>query len=471
MYGRGMPDLVLHNTLSGNKETFEPIDPERVTVYVCGPTVYNYVHIGNGRPAVVFDVLTRLLRLLYPKVVYARNVTDIDDKINAAALELGVPISELADRYTEAYEQDMQTLGVLQPDVRPRATHHIPEIVEMIEALIERGHAYASEGHVLFNVPSDPQYGSLSRRSLEDMLDGARVEVAPYKQDPKDFVLWKPSTDEQPGWDSPWGRGRPGWHIECSAMIHKHLGQSIDIHGGGTDLTFPHHENEAAQSRCANDASEYVRYWLHNGMLTFAGEKMSKSLGNVRTIRDLQENYSGEVLRYALLSGQYRSQLAWSDELIEQAQVSLDRLYQALRDKPGQPDSTAGFANAEVGDFPPAVIAALCDDLNTPRALAAMHDLAGRLQKAGTAEEITAARKQLLAGGWLLGILTEDAEAHFTAGAAHQISVEQIEQSIAERNEARQAKDFTRADEIRDELAAAGIELEDSRQGTRWRRI
>ena len=465
-----MPDLVFHNTLSGRKERFDPIDPERVTVYVCGPTVYNYVHIGNGRPAVVFDVLTRLLRVLYPEVIYARNVTDIDDKINAAALENGEPISELADRYTAAYEEDMQTLGVLPPDVRPRATHHIAEIVEMIEALVESGHAYANEGHVLFNVPSDPDYGTLSRRSLEDMLDGARVEVAPYKKDPKDFVLWKPSTDEQPGWDSPWGRGRPGWHIECSAMIRKHLGQSIDIHGGGSDLTFPHHENEAAQSRCANDAPEYVRYWLHNGMLTFAGEKMSKSLGNVRTIRDLQQTYSGEALRYALLSGQYRSQLAWSEELIDQAEVSLDRLYQALRDKPGKPESTAEFSDAGLNEFPPAVIDALCDDLNTPRALAAMHELAGRLQKAESPADITAARQQLLAGGWLLGILTEDAEAHFTSGTDQAISAEQIEQLITARNDARQAKDFARADEIRDQLAAVGIELEDSREGTRWRR-
>ncbi len=254
-----MPEIFFHNTLSGRKERFEPIDPERITVYVCGPTVYNYVHIGNGRPAVVFDVLVRLLRAIYPEVIYARNVTDIDDKINAAALENREPIQALADRYTEAYEDDMVSLGVPPPDVAPRATHHIPEIIAMIETLVADGHAYANEGHVLFHVPSDPAYGSLSRRSLEDMLDGARVEVAPYKRDAKDFVLWKPSTEEQPGWDSPWGVGRPGWHIECSAMIEKHLGNTIDIHGGGNDLTFPHHENEAAQSRCAHHSDDYVR--------------------------------------------------------------------------------------------------------------------------------------------------------------------------------------------------------------------
>ena len=249
-------EIQFHNTPSGRKETFAPIDPERITIYVCGPTVYNLVHIGNGRPAVVFDVLYRLLNVFYPQVVYARNVTDVDDKINAAAKETGKPIQELADRFTAAYQEDVAALGVLDPDVEPRATHHIPEIIEMIQLLIDKGNAYVSAGHVLFDVPSDPEYGTLSRRSLEDMLDGARVEVAPYKKDPKDFVLWKPSTDDLPGWDSPWGRGRPGWHIECSAMIRKHLGRSIDIHGGGSDLTFPHHENEAAQSRCANDHAE-----------------------------------------------------------------------------------------------------------------------------------------------------------------------------------------------------------------------
>ncbi len=464
-----MPELYFHNTLSGRKELFTPLDPNRVTVYVCGPTVYNYVHIGNGRPAVVFDVLTRLLRLIYPEVHYARNVTDIDDKINAAALENGEPIQALADRFTEAYENDMLTLGVIKPDVTPRATHHIAEIITMIDELIETGHAYANEGHVLFNVPSDPEYGSLSRRSLEDMLDGARVEVAPYKKDPKDFVLWKPSTPEQPGWESPWGVGRPGWHIECSAMIRKHLGRSIDIHGGGSDLTFPHHENEAAQSRCANQTPEYVRYWLHNGMLTMGAEKMSKSVGNVLTIHELAEHHSGEALRYALLRGQYRSQLAWSEDLIGEAEASLDTLYQALRDHPGD-ETAADFSQATLDAFPPSVVEALCDDLNTPLALAAMHELAATLQKAVSDAEREDARRALLAGGWLLGLLNENAEEHFTAGGSNALGNDEIDALINERNEARTKGNFARADEIRDQLTAAGIELEDTRDGTRWRR-
>lgn len=465
-----MPTLRFHNTLSGKKEVFEPLNPQQVTVYVCGPTVYNYVHIGNGRPAVVFDVLTRLLRRMYPQVIYARNITDIDDKINKAAFENGEPIQALADRYTDAYERDMATLGVIKPDLVPRATHHITEIIVMIEELIAAGHAYANDGHVLFDVPSDPSYGSLSRRSLEDMIDGARVEVAPYKKDPKDFVLWKPSSDEQPGWTSPWGFGRPGWHIECSAMIRKHLGQTIDIHGGGSDLTFPHHENEAAQSRCANDNDEYVRYWLHNGMLTLGSEKMSKSIGNVETIHQLAQTYSGEVLRYALLAGQYRSQLAWSEDLIKQAQASLDSLYQALRDKPGTPVNTSDFAQADINEYPQSVVDALCDDLNTPLALAAMHELAANLQRAESAEQVHETRRALLAGAWLLGILTDDPDAHFTAGDDTDMSSEAIDAYIAERNAARKNKDFARADEIRDLLADAGIELEDLREGTRWRR-
>ncbi|XOV82246.1 MAG: cysteine--tRNA ligase [bacterium] len=469
-----MPEIYLHNTLSGKKELFTPMDLERVTVYVCGPTVYNFVHIGNGRPAVVFDVLIRLLRSIYPAVVYARNVTDIDDKINAAALANGEPIQALADRFTSAYEKDMLTLGVIPPDIAPRATHHIAEIIAMIEELISGGHAYENAGHVLFDVPSDPDYGSLSRRSLEDMIDGARVEVAPYKKDAKDFVLWKPSSAEQPGWPSPWGVGRPGWHIECSAMIRKHLGRSIDIHGGGSDLTFPHHENEAAQSRCANHTRDYVRYWLHNGMLTMGGEKMSKSVGNVHTIHELAEQYSGEVLRYALLSGQYRSPLAWSIDLIQQAQSSLNSLYQALRDKPLTDEAPAAFDQLKRSEFPAEVVAALCDDLNTPAALAAMHELAADLQKADDTSTIARTRQRLLAGGWLLGLLDRDAEAYFTAadgaGRAGDLSAEEIDALVAARNAARASKDFASADQIRDKLAAAGVELEDLREGTRWRR-
>jgi cysteinyl-tRNA synthetase len=348
--------------------------------------------------------------------------------------------------------------------VEPRATGHIAEIIAMIERLIERGHAYEADGHVLFHVPSDPDYGSLSHRSLEDMIDGARVEVAPYKRDPKDFVLWKPSGPELPGWDSPWGRGRPGWHIECSAMIKRHLGETIDIHGGGSDLTFPHHENEASQSRCANDADEYVRYWLHNGMLTLGQEKMSKSLGNIVTIHELLERHSGEVLRYALLSGQYRQQLAFSEDLLTQAASSLDRLYEALR---GAGQTSADFTDLEASDYPADVLEALCDDLNTPRALAAMHALADAVHQTTDAAERTAIQRRLLAGGWLLGLLGDTVDAHFQRGSS--LDADRIEALIEARNDARRNKDFRRADEIRDELAAAGIELEDSREGTRWK--
>ena len=461
-------ELQLHDSKSGRKERFEPLDPDRVTMDVCGPTVYARVHIGNGRPAVVFDVLFRLLRVLYPSVAYVRNVTDIDDKINAAARANGEPIAALAERYTATYREDVEALDTLPPTAEPRATEHIAEIIAMIERLIERGNAYASEGHVLFHVPSDPDYGTLSRRSLEDMIDGARVEVAPYKRDPKDFVLWKPSTPDLPGWDSPWGRGRPGWHIECSAMIRKHLGETIDIHGGGSDLTFPHHENEAAQSRCANDSPLYVRYWLHNGMLTMGDEKMSKSLGNIVTIQELLERYSGEVLRYALLSGLYRQQLAFSEDLLVQAASSLDRLYEAVRGVDNSGRLTANeFADLAPGSYPVAVMEALCDDLNTPRALAAMHHLAAEVHRAADSTGRAARQRELLAAGWLLGLLTRTVDEHFQGDS--RVDAAEIEALIEARNQARRDRDFQRSDAIRDELAARGIELEDSRDGTRWK--
>ena len=461
-------ELQLHNTASGRKQRFEPIDPHRVTMYVCGPTVYDRVHIGNGRPAVVFDVLFRLLKVLYPDVVYVRNITDIDDKINRAAQASGESIATLTERFTAAYREDIDALGALPPSEEPRATEHIAEIVTMIATLIRGGHAYAADGHVLFHVPSDPAYGSLSRRSLEDMLDGARVDVAPYKRDPKDFVLWKPSTPELPGWDSPWGRGRPGWHIECSAMIRKHLGETIDIHGGGSDLTFPHHENEAAQSRCANASPSYVRYWLHNGMLTLGQEKMSKSLGNVVTIHALLQHYHGEVLRYALLSGHYRQQLTWSGDLLTQAASSLDRLYEALRglDDDGAPTAN-DFADLPAAAYPEAVLGALADDVNTPRALAALHQLADAVHQCGDPADKAALQRSLLAGGWLLGILVNTVKAHFQRGSS--VSASEVEALIEQRNAARRDRNFQRADEIRDELAARGIELEDGRGGTRWK--
>ena len=437
-------DITFHNTQSGRRERFEPLVPGEVSIYLCGPTVYDFAHIGNAVPAVAFDVLVRLLRLEYPKVTFVRNITDVDDKINAAGIATGRPIGELAERYAEEYRDDIAALGVIPPDVEPRATGHIAEIIDMIEALIGGGHAYEADGHVLFHVPSDPDYGSLARRSLEDMLDGARVEVAPYKRDPKDFVLWKPSTPELPGWESPWGRGRPGWHIECSAMIRKHLGPVIDIHGGGSDLTFPHHENESAQSRCVNGGTASVRYWLHDG----------------------------EVLRSALLAGHYRQELMWNESLA-QAPASLDTLYQALRDTDdGSNETAATYANASLDAFPEGVLDALCTDLNTPRALAAMHALAADARRADDPGSRRRLRSKLLAGGWLLGILTKTAQAHFqgTDDSAGGLRPAAIEALIDERNAARAARDFARADETRDDRADAGIQLEDSREGTRWRR-
>ncbi|MEX0606588.1 MAG: cysteine--tRNA ligase, partial [Halofilum sp. (in: g-proteobacteria)] len=317
--------LTLHNTLTHQRETFVPRDPERVTMYVCGPTVYNLVHIGNARPVVVFDVLFRLLRTLYPNVVYARNITDVDDKINAAAKEGNEPIGALAARYAQAFHEDVAALGTLPPTVEPRATEHIEPMIRMIESLIASSHAYEAEGHVLFHVQSMDDYGQLSGRQREDMIAGARVEIAPYKRDPADFVLWKPSSDDLPGWESPWGRGRPGWHLECSVMAESHLGETIDIHGGGQDLIFPHHENEIAQSRCAHGGADLARYWLHNGYITIEGEKMSKSEGNFFTLRDLLAKYPGEVIRFALLAGHYRQPLDWSREGIEQARAAVDR--------------------------------------------------------------------------------------------------------------------------------------------------
>ena len=505
--------LKLHNSLSGQKEPFRPANPERVTMYVCGPTVYGHVHIGNGRPAVVFDVLCRLLRALHPKVKYVCNITDVDDKINRQALAEGKPIQAFAERHAQAYNEDVKALGVLPPDAQPRATEHIAEILTMIETLIAKGFAYQAEGHVLFHVPADPAYGSLSKRSLADMLDGARVEVAPYKKDPKDFVLWKPSGPELPGWASPWGRGRPGWHIECSAMIRQHLGTSIDIHGGGADLAFPHHENESAQSRCASGEAQCVRYWLHNGMLTLGAEKMSKSLGNIQTIRNLLGRYDGETLRYALLCGQYRSPLAWTDALLQQAQRSLDGLYQALRPGDGQADGMASaYAKLAAKEFPEPIVRALLDDLNTPEALAALHGIATQLNKAAAGAEAQRQRRRLLAGGWLLGLLDRPANDWFqkarrfyilkagsslnftdetrqrsthTAGssfnptdksgiaptqAAGDIDSARIEEQIERRDQARRERNFALADQIRRALAEQGIELEDSRAGTSWKR-
>ena len=455
--------LRLHNSLTRRVEEFRPLDPERVTLYVCGPTVYHYVHIGNARPYVVFGLLARLLRRIYgaEHVVYARNITDVDDKINAAALAAGTPIVSITDRYAAAFHEDMAKLGADVPDVEPRATAHIAEIIAMCEKLIAQAHAYAAEGHVLFDVSSYPQYGQLSRRSVEDMIAGARVEIAPYKKNPADFVLWKPSTPELPGWESPWGRGRPGWHIECSAMAAAHLGETIDIHAGGNDLMFPHHENEIAQSTCANHR-EFARYWLHNGMLTFSGAKMSKSVGNVARLHDLLQRYPPEALRYALLSAHYRQPLEWSDALIEQSIATLDRLYGTLRDLA---DIEATAADA---DTPESFSDTLMDDLNTPDSLAELARLADEARRAVSMGERRHAKAALLASGELLGLLAQNPDAWFKRGKGL-MDAARIEELINTRRSARAARDFKRADEIRDQLAAMGIAIEDGPQGTRWK--
>jgi len=460
-----MGELRLYNTLTRSKEPFAPNDPERITMYVCGPTVYNYAHIGNARPVVVFDCLYRLLTALYPTVVYARNITDIDDKIIQAAAARGCSIDVISEEFTVKYREDMGSLNALTPTLEPRATEHLAEMISLTERLISRESAYVSEGHVLFAVESMEGYGALSGRKLDDMLAGARVEVADYKRHPGDFVLWKPSSDAEPGWDSPWGRGRPGWHLECSAMIHAHLGESIDIHGGGRDLIFPHHENERAQS-CCGYGGDFVKYWLHNAYVDMEGEKMSKSLGNVRTVRELLASYPGEVLRLALLSAHYRSPLDFSGDGLDAARAQLDTFYAALR-KHGACEPEA--VPAEETE----VFSALLDDMNTPEAISKLHAVAGRLNKALTPTEAATAKGELLAGGRLLGILQSEPEAWFTqalSSAASAPSAEEIEDLIQERLSAREQRDFARADEIRTLLDAQGVVLEDGPEGTIWRR-
>jgi len=449
--------ITLYNSLTRRTETFVPLDPRRVTMYLCGPTVYNYVHIGNARGPVVFDVLVRLLRRHYPQVLYARNITDVDDKINAAALAQGTPITTVTDRFTEAYRQDMAALGIAPPDIEPRATAHIEGIIAMIRALIDQGHAYVAEGHVLFDVGTYPAYGRLSGRDTEELIAGARVEVAPYKKNPTDFVLWKPSTPDLPGWDSPWGRGRPGWHIECSAMCEAHLGTTIDIHAGGVDLLFPHHENEIAQSTCAHGGQVFARWWLHNGMLTFDGRKMSKSLGNVMLVHELLKRHPPEALRLLLLRGHYRQPLDWSDAALTQALGTLDGWYRVLRDLADVPvDATL--------PVPATVEAALCDDLNTPQALAELALLADAARQSGSAETKAA----LLGGGALLGLLQQAPEAWFKHGGEAPVDEARIEALLEARRSARAARDFARADAIRAELTDMGVVIEDGAQGTRW---
>jgi cysteinyl-tRNA synthetase len=464
--------IQLHNSLTGRKEAFAPADPAHVRVYACGPTVYSYAHIGNGRMAVVFDLLVRVLRRRYPKVTYVSNITDVDDKIMAAAAETGMPIAELTQKFTDIYNGDMRALGANLPDVQPRATAHIGDMIALIETLIQRGHAYAAEGHVLFNVPSFPAYGRLSGRSRDDQVAGARVEVAPYKKDPADFVLWKPSSEAQPGWDSPWGRGRPGWHIECSAMAERHLGLPFDIHGGGADLKFPHHENEIAQSCCAHGAEDdlaaFARFWVHNGFVTVEGEKMSKSVGNIALVHDLIAHYPGEVLRLTLLSAHYRQPLNWTQEKIAAEKQALDRLYRAVYELS---QGARHPAPLDAEHVPDEFMEALCDDLNTPKAISFLHELAGQAASMKTPQEKTALRNRLLACGELLGILGEGAAEWLGFGvAASGTEAARIDALLAERQQARAAKNFARADEIRAELEEAGIVIEDTPQGPKWRK-
>ena len=446
--------LSIYNTATRAKDRFEPIDPGAVRIYACGPTVYDYAHIGNARMIVVFDGFVRLLRRLYPNVTYVRNITDIDDKIIDAAKANDEPIAELTARTAQIFHEDMAALGCLGPDVEPRATDHIAEMIAMIEILLAGSHAYVADGHVLFDVASMADYGAFARRHQDELIAGARVEVAPYKKSPMDFVLWKPSDDSQPGWPSPWGRGRPGWHIECSAMAKRYLGVTFDIHGGGEDLVFPHHQNEIAQSCSVHDGAALANYWMHNGFLMVEGQKMSKSLGNHLTVHDLRREHPGEALRLSLLATHYRQLMDFTRDGIAQAKRTLDRWYLA-----------AGGAEP-VADPPAAVLAALSDDFNTPRAITELHRLADAALKGDRA-----AASGLKAGAGIIGLLSQDADAwsHWQpAGAA--LGANEIEVQIEARRQAREARDFARADLIRDELASLGIVLEDGGAKTNWRR-
>ncbi len=455
-----MSDIKLYNSLTRKKETFTPIEKNNVRMYACGPTVYNYAHIGNARSAIVFDMLTRTLRTKYENVTYVANITDIDDKIIAASRETGMPISKITEKFTKIYNEDMASLGATKPDIQPKATETIQEMIALIENLIQNDHAYAADGHVLFNVPSFPAYGGLSGRNRDDQIAGARVEIAPYKKDAADFVLWKPSAKDEPGWDSPWGRGRPGWHIECSAMAEKHLGLPFDIHGGGADLKFPHHENEIAQSCCAHaevkDLSVFAKTWVHNGFLTVEGEKMSKSLGNFTLAHDLLQIHDGETLRLTLLSAHYRQPLDWSDDKIAQNKKLLDRIYARLEQMKDLESQSA--------DIPAPILDALYDDMNTPQAISA---LCATLKE----ENSAALKSKLLAGGNLLGILQKSPSQWlgFDEIKGQAANNEKIEVLLNERAKAKADKNYARADKIRDELNAMNIEIIDTEDGTKWK--
>lgn len=455
--------LTVFNTLSRRKEEFVPLDASHVRMYVCGPTVYDRAHIGNARPIIVFDTLYRLLKLMYPKVTYVRNITDVDDKIIKRSKESGEPISSVTERTSRLFHEDIAELNALPPDVEPRATGHISEMIDLVKRLVDRGYAYEAQGHVLFSVSKMPSYGCLSGRSMDEMIAGARVEVAPYKKDPADFVLWKPSVDDQPGWDSPWGFGRPGWHLECSAMSSKYLGETFDIHGGGQDLIFPHHENEIAQSCCAFGHDFYAKYWIHNGHLMVNGEKMSKSLGNFFTIREILDKVPGEAVRLYMISTHYHQPLNWTDEGLKQSKQAMDRIYTALRNT----------APVDLQDAEPSseVVSALQDDLNTPKAIAHLHYLVSEMNKAPTAKEAEDYKRRLIASGRLMGLLYKTPEEWFKGSSSEEgLSEEAIEALIEKRAVARKAKDFATADAVRKELSDNGILIEDTPTGTQWKR-
>ena len=456
-----MQPIKIFNTLSGKKEDFHPLDPGHIKIYACGPTVYNFAHIGNARMAVVFDTLVRVLRYKYPKVTYVSNITDIDDRIIDAANEQEVPIKTITEKYTNIYNEDMSQLSVNFPDIQPKATEYISEMIDLIENLILKEHAYEKEGHVLFHVPSYKNYGMLSNRNRDEQIAGSRVEIAPFKKDPADFVLWKPSSDIQPGWDSPWGFGRPGWHTECSAMSEKTLGLPFDIHGGGRDLTFPHHENEIAQSCCStadiNKPNSYANYWMHNGFVTINGEKMSKSLGNIILVKDLSNEYHGEVIRLALLSSHYRQGLDWNEKVIHQAKKLLDKLYKILLDL-----ELEDLVEIQNSDW----INPLMDDLNTPGFIANINVLIKDYSSSPEKQKGTLKSKLILLGS-LMGILQEDPKSWFEINQSNKdFNKEEIDNLISERNEAKINKDYAKADMIRDELMNKGIEIMDRSSGT-----
>ena len=448
----------LFNTLSGIKERLEAIDPKHLKIYACGPTVYNYAHIGNARMAVVFDTLVRTLRLIYPKVTYVSNITDIDDKIIEAAKEQNVEITSITEKYTKIYNDDMLKLNVLAPDIQPKATEYIPEMIELIVELIEKDFAYEKEGHVLFHVPTYQNYGKLSKRNRDEQIAGSRVEVAPFKKDPADFVLWKPSTEEQPGWESPWGVGRPGWHTECSAMSKKTLGLPFDIHGGGRDLIFPHHENEIAQSCCTSASIEepdsYAKYWMHNGFVTINGEKMAKSLGNIILVKDLAENYHGEVIRLALLSSHYRQGLDWNEKVIHQAKKLINKLYQ-IKDE--LDDVTISNKNENNLD----AISILMDDLNTPGLITELNNIVKEYNSSNSDKENLKSRLSVISS--VLGILEDKTFKEIPEELKNKIN-----DMILKRSEAKNNKDFKTADAIRDQLIELGVEIKDSSDGTEW---